>query len=338
MAFDWEHFLNSRNIHYVTSGSNVARGHIAVKCPFCGSDDPSEHMGISLKGKGWGCLRNQDHRGKAPTRLIQALLGCSWEQAAAIAGATTSLPEDFMSTVRDLVAPKGEVVRTGKLKIPEQFKSFKDYEAKPSARPYVRYLREERGFYEEEIGRLTRDYGVYYCTQGWFRHRVVFTIREMGELVSFTGRSIHKEEPQRYRTLPVDTGEDQKTDLPAALGPLPDYLLWHDMLAKSDADTLCLCEGPFDALKVAVLGEGMGVDATCFFTATPSQRQIALLHELAPRYKRRFLLLDRGTLATSLRLAGELRVLGIVPKEIPSTIKDPGDIGTRPMLRRILRS
>src|SRR6185503_11264139 len=39
---DWEHTLSQHGVPYATRGPNVARGAIAVKCPFCGPADPSE--------------------------------------------------------------------------------------------------------------------------------------------------------------------------------------------------------------------------------------------------------------------------------------------------------
>src|SRR5437773_2381680 len=81
---NWEKLLSNNGIEYVTSGSNTKRGEISVKCPFCGDDDPSEHMGISLTKDVWGCHRNAQHRGKNLRRLISALLGCSSSQAAII--------------------------------------------------------------------------------------------------------------------------------------------------------------------------------------------------------------------------------------------------------------
>jgi len=335
MAFDWQHFLDSRGIPYVTKGKNVARNSVAVRCPFCGNEDPSQHMNINLAGKGWGCFRNDEHRGKSIARLVQALLGCSWELAHSIAGTTTSLPDDFYGTVMGLVTPKPQ--EQGKprvLELPKEFRRFD--EPRPSAKPFLRYLEDERGFFPDEIATLTKRYGVYYATSGWFRYRVLFTVRENGALVSWTGRSISTTTLERYKTLPVDSEETKDSGLPTAIGPLPDYLLWFDRLMKADADTICLCEGPFDALKVSVLGRSLGIVATCFFTAAPTARQVSLLHEVLPRYKHRFLLLDRGTLAKSLRIAGDLSVLNVIPTEMPAGVKDPGDFHSKAQVRALL--
>src|SRR5882672_6159665 len=78
---DWVALLTDHDITFVDRGPNTKRGEISIQCPFCGDDDPSQHLGISLSTENWGCLRSAQHRGHAPHTLIQALLGCSFAQA-----------------------------------------------------------------------------------------------------------------------------------------------------------------------------------------------------------------------------------------------------------------
>src|SRR6516162_5304184 len=105
--FSWEHFLDSRGIPYQTSGRNVARGNIVLHCPFCGSADESFHMEISVTGKGWRCFRRPgEHKGRNPTRLVQAILGCSFHNAALITGQSVYLPGDFMERVKAQLTPE----------------------------------------------------------------------------------------------------------------------------------------------------------------------------------------------------------------------------------------
>jgi len=331
--FDWPAFLDSRGIFYATSGPNVATGHIAVHCPFCGPADPSQHMSISLKGRGWKCWRNAEHRGKGAARLIQHLAGVSYQTAHEIAGTSVSLPGDFMSTVMGHVSPK-KIVKPKRLTLPDEFKRI---DGKRSGRAIFRYLTEDRGFTESQVLRLSKDYGLRYAMTGPQRYRVVFPVWFEGQLVSWTGRTIGDAIP-RYKTLGLPSEDYEGEYGRFAMGALPDYLLFYDMLKERPGDAICLCEGPFDALKVCVLGERDKIDATCFFTAKPSARQIELLHELLPRYPkgRRFLVLDRGTLSTSLKLAAELSSLGVIPKEIPKGHKDPGDLSHRKQLLRLI--
>jgi hypothetical protein len=125
----------------------------------------------------------------------------------------------------------------------------------------------------------------------------------------------------------------RRAGLEPAIGPPEDYLLWYDRLRKADADTLYIVEGPFDAWKVAVLGRRHGIVATCLFTSKISQSQIDYLHELLPRFKHRYILLDQGTLPTVIKAVGELSSLGVKSKYLPPNVDDPGELDERTLLR-----
>jgi hypothetical protein len=307
MSFDWIEFLERYGVEYTTSGPNVARGHVSIKCIYC-RDDPSMHLTIALSGAGWRCYRNHDHRGKSPLRLIQALARCDYDQAQKIAYGTTYIPTGFLERVR---APAIEK-RIVDLKMPEEFYVIKDL---PSAKPYISYL-VNRGFERSRILKFTDLYGMRYCTHGSFQGRIVFPVESQKKLMSWTGRAISRHATQRYRALDVETSGV----------PISDFLLWYDDLLRGDASSIYLCEGPFDALKVRELGRGKGIISTCFFTRQPSIKQIDLLHEILPRYRNRFLLLDRDAISTSIRVMQQLSQLGVVIKKLPDGVKDPGEL------------
>lgn len=312
--FDWQGFLDSNSIPYRTSGANVSRGHVSVHCPFCGVDDPSEHMSINLDGRGWSCWRNKAHAGIKPTRLVAALLDITPASAARLVGDSVFIPDDFIGTVRSKLAGNAGVADVD-LRLPKEFKPIGD---KPSARYFRRYLR-GRGFTNKRIDLMTRRYGIYYCTRGRFKGRIVFTVVRDKKLQTWTARSIYAAAEQRYMTLSVN---DEDTP---ARSSINDNILWYDWL-KRGGETLVLCEGPFDALKVSVLGRKYGFKATCCFTAAPSEQQIELLYDVAPGFNRRLLLLDRGTLATSIRVSTALAAMKIQTILLPRHIKDPGDL------------
>jgi hypothetical protein len=326
MAFNWVQFLDSHHIHYATSGPNVSRGHVAVKCPFCGSQDPSQHMSINLKHGGWNCWRNDNHSGKSPVYLVQALIACSRERAQAIVGEGVFLPDDFLGAVRGLIAPQQAPVQR-QVTLPEEFKSFGT--RKPSSRRYEQYLL-GRGFTPRDIDRMTRRYGLRYATVGKFKGRIIFPVKFEGKLMTYTGRTIYPDVELRYKTLSYDP---ELEEVPA-VGPISDYLLFYDKLManKADADTLVFCEGPFDALKVNVLGRPHGIAATCFFTASPSQAQIDLAGDLVSVFKYRYLMLDRGTLATALRTQIDMSTLVHRVLTLPDRIKDPGLLDEQSLL------
>lgn len=326
MAFDWVRFLDANHIHYAISGPNVSRGHIATHCPLCGSQDPSQHMSINLKHGGWNCWRNDNHSGKSPVYLVQALLGCSRERAQGIVGEAVFLPDDFLGTVRGLVAPQQTTIRKP-IKLPAEFKPF---DGRPSSRRFVEYLR-GREFTPSQIERMTMRYGLHYATQGKFKGRVIFPVTFEGKLMTYTGRTIYPDIELRYKTLSYDP---ELEEIPA-VGPISDYLLFYDQLIenRADCDVLIFCEGPFDALKVNVIGRRHGIAATCFFTASPSQSQIDMAGDLLSIYRRRYLMLDRNTLAVALRTQIDMSTLIHRVLTLPKHVKDPGLLDEQSLLK-----
>jgi hypothetical protein len=330
---DWVQFFQQNNIPYVTSGPNVARGNVCTSCPYCGVEDTGQHMSINLAGKGFRCWRQPQHSGKNPAKLIQALLSCSWEQACSLSGQQTTLPNDFLNKLKlSLAGSQTEVLSKQPLQLPAEFKRFK---AVPSCRPYINYLT-NRNFSASDILN-TLEYGVYYASQGSYKGRILFTIVQDLELVGWTGRTIYPNEQVRYKTLSHDIEKAKERDEIPALNPISHYLLFYDRLVHTDADTIVLCEGPFDAWKVNVLGESLGVVATCFFTSTLSKQQLNLLHEVLPKFKNRILLLDQKTFTKSARMKQDLVALDVSVKHLPKEIDDPGEIKNQKQLKECLQ-
>jgi hypothetical protein len=325
--FDWRAFLSSNRIAYVSSGPNVSKGSVAIHCPYCGSADPSEHLVIRLNGKGWFCWRNKLHRGGSPVRLVATLLGCSFEQAAKLTGYTQYLPpSDFLGAVKALLYPKDAKEDQRVLEFPEEFHPLRV----GSGRLYWNYLFNERGFDNDDIAAMTREYDIHYCMRGAYSRRIIFLVYNLGKLVGWTGRSVDRTAFIRYRTLSQEKEKAEKEGYEPAIGPINDYLLWYDdLIEESENDpslTLMLCEGPMDGLKVNILGRKHGIRATCLFTSSPTPSQMELLYELVPRFKRSFLFLDRGMQHQAMRLQAELRALAVEVAEPPG--KDPGDLRT----------
>lgn len=315
--FDWLNFLDSYHIKYVTKGANVAKGNVSVHCPMCGSDDPSEHMTINLDGKGWRCYRNDAHRGKRPARLVQQLLGIPLHQAMSIVGQSVFIPEDFIGAVMAKLRPTAKAALP-EVKQPKDFKPLTD--KNHSARMFVNYML-DRGFTRGEINRMHQYHGLCYAIAGEQRGRIIFPVEYGGKLQSWTGRTVYPDVELRYKSLSPDP---EQSDNPAT-GPISDFLLWYDQLLDG-GDVLVLNEGPFDALKVRTLGRSHRIYATCCFTATPSESQIEMLHDVAPLFKRRVLLLDRGTLAATLKVSTALGSLRFEALSLPRRLKDPGEL------------
>jgi hypothetical protein len=318
MAFDWIRFLDANRIEYATKGRNISSGNLVLHCPFCAHTDEGMHLSVSINNRGWRCFRQPDlHRGKSAARLVAALTGCSLAQAVHICGEQISIPDDFMGRLTELLSP-AESVERKPTRMPGELKVFSN---RSSCKPYIRYLR-SRGF--DGLPRFTRLFDVRYATKGFFHHRVVIPIRYQGRLVSLTGRVIHADAMIRYLTLPSNPEKVERWGIDPAQGPITDYLLFYDECLRADADTIFIVEGPMDAWKLWQLGLDQGMVAVAVFTSTASPAQIDKLHSLLPRFKNRYLLLDRNTLAISMRLQSQLHGLDVVNLTLPANIKDPG--------------
>jgi len=301
----WLDIFRLYHVDFAEGGRNVSKGHVAVHCPFCGTADESHHMSVSLRHGGWRCWRNAAHKGRDPARLLAALIRCSPAQAQQILGPDfVVLPDDYLASIRGKLFPK--VIEPPP--VYEMPTEFRPLVREPRARRFIDYLR-ERGFVESvDVLGL---YGLRYCTIGPWEDRIIFPVYRKGKLAAWTGRSIRSDANLRYKTE----------------GPIGDHLLWQDQLQRqTKANTIVLCEGPFDALKVRYLGRGLGITATCWFTAMPNRTQADRLHELLGAFPRRFLILDRGAEAKAIKLAGELRELSVRRLVLPRAYKDPGEL------------
>jgi hypothetical protein len=329
MPFDWTQFFARHRIEVKTSGSNVSKNNVAIHCPFCGSRDHSQHMSVNLDNRGWRCFLNpRQHKGKNPARLVQELLHISAGEANRIVGNKTFVPDDFASRVkRMLVKEEAESIVRKSLLVPEEFKKFRGLS---SSRAYENSLVYERGFNRDDIPAIADRYDLRYCVRGRFAGRIIFLIYQDEKLTSWTGRSISERTNLRYMALSPDEDKEKQAQglqWQEAHAPISHHLLWFDDLMHSKAHTLVLCEGPFDALKINVLGRRMGIVATCFFTAQPTDPQIELLHQVVPRFERTILLLDAKTFLTTLRVTRELSSLGVERGGLPQgfRLKDPGE-------------
>jgi hypothetical protein len=229
--------------------------------------------------------------------------------------------------VEALLIPQASPSYAGKgLKMPKEFLPIKDT---VSAKHFRAYLRERRYSYEQ-IDRMTKEYGIRYCKRGPFSGRIIFPIFYEGKLVTWTGRTIFISETLRYKTLTVDADRANVLGLEPAAGNISEFLLWYDDLMGDDCEAIYIVEGPFDALRIRSLGRKLGITATCFFTSAPSKTQTELFYDLLPKYKKRYLLLDEGTIAKSMRIEAGLgdwvMGQGIDIVYLPPGIKDPGEL------------
>lgn len=329
MLFDWPNFLQTNNVHFATSGPNCSKGNLVTHCPWCGNNDEGQHLVVNLSGKGFKCWRDRSHAGKNPAKLIQALLNCSWEQANSIAGQSKSLPNDFMNKVKQSLSKQEIVVKPNNLKLSKEFKMFSKL---PSCKIYLDYI-VSRGFTIKDA----EEYNILYASQGRYKGRIIFPIMFEGKLVGWTGRTVYLSQNARYKTLTNDADKAKDNDETPAPAPISDFLLFYDQLVKTDASTIVLCEGPFDAWKINILGKYLGVCATCFFTSSVSKQQVNLLHGLLPKFQNKLLLLDQNTFSKATRIGKDLLALDVVVKKLPGSISDPGEIKSVNELKQCLQ-
>ena len=331
--FDWVTFLDERRIEYVTTGPNVAKGNVNIRCPYC-VDDPSHHMGISLREKGWACWRNKSHRSKNEARLVAILLSISIEEAQRIVfGGRTISSTGIHDLVQTRLNSKPEILsgesRGRWLQLPDNFKSFGEL---PSSRLYYQYMK-KRCYSHYEVQEISDFYDVRYCNTGPFKGRVIFPIYQDGELVTWTGRSVYRYAKIRYKTLSVDFEKAEVEGTPVAVKRTSDLLLWYDLLVDTQGERLVVVEGPFDALRMNYLGWSVGVRATSLFGKNISSIQMQLLHKLVQYYPERYLVLDQEASADALRMQMELSSLQFKVKQLPSGIKDPANISYKQLLK-----
>lgn len=327
--FDWLEFLKHNNIEYITAGgAGTAKGNVYVVCPFCARQhDEHMRMGISILGKGWGCWRNEDHRGARPHKLVQALLGCSYEEAQRIVGDVAGLPGIADATFGDAIAMmlspgRAPAAKRGALEWPAEIRPL----AGAGAAPFAAYI-QARGYSKIEAGEICDLYSLRYARHGVFRFRVCFPISLGGKLTGWTGRSILPDQDLRYLALTTDAEKAKKWRTPLALRSVYHSIWNYDDIARdANAHTLVLCEGPFDALRLDYYGRMFGLRAGCLFGKSISEPQIVLLENLAPRFKQRLLMLDDNSLFQSFGSSLRLAYLDFKVQALPEYAKEPENV------------
>lgn len=320
--FDWVAFLRRHRIPYVTDGPNCSRDHVNIKCVFCGQSDHSEHLGISLKGKGWHCWRNAAHKGRSNAKLVQAILKCSYEEAVQITGGEKPLPGQ--TSVADqlrgmLRSPHNSVAAPERIALPASFKRL--LEPDRFGEQFWGYLR-ERGYRDQHIRWLAENYDLRYTVRGNFAYRLIIPITDrQGRLKSWTGRSINPKEKKRYDTVRVWRPDLKAPEQPYGLLPSNSLLLGLPLLWNCpNPKVLIICEGPFDAFRVSVTGHALGVYGTCLFGLNFTPAQQALVSDLAVRFPKRRLIIDPGEALQALRIASKSS--GLVSIRMPGDAKD----------------
>lgn len=324
-AIDWRRLLTEQRIPFAESGANVKRGEIAIQCPFCGSADPSKHMGLSLETGWWSCWRNRAaHSGKSPLRLIMRLLGVPYGRARELAGLGADYvdPEGFDAVAARLMGRNKDIrpeqMERRFLTLDREFLPITDG---VRTRRFWNYLYAERGFKGSsaagrDVDLLCQLYDLRAGTRGAWQDRLVIPYYLDGKLVTWTGRAI-SQAVVRYKDLDLQT---------SVLAP-KDTLYNHDCI-QGGGKALVIVEGPIDALKVDFYGQPYGVRAVGLSTNSLKAAQVYLLQVAADKFERVIVMMDNATklgLIDSMRMKSELFFLSNVSIEpVPFDAKDAG--------------
>lgn len=307
---DVKRLLTEHDIFWTDKGHNVAKGNINIKCPWCGSDDKSEHMGINLITNKYGCWRNERHRGSNIARLLAAL--------------NIYIHEDKNSVIQQLANgtyfENIKQVETKEIKVythelPIEFSTIDD--SSIFSRAYINYLK-KRGF--TNIKKLVKDYNLCYSMMAdkW-SSRLIIPIY-VNDWVTWTGRAIGNN-TLRY----LSPASSEATNI-------KETIFNFNELKESEGDILIITEGPFDALKVDMYNKPR-VRATCIFGLAVTQEQINLLKTICYNFNSVFIGLDQGTLPQALTLRDSLWNFNPLILQMPA--KDFGDMNQDEILQLI---
>jgi hypothetical protein len=255
----FEAILAARGVGYRQGG----RFEILVRCPMCGASDPSEHLSVSTRGRGWRCLRNPaQHKGSAYARLLSLLLGCSIESARDMLGeqgpATLPDQDEFAGQWRkQLGLEKVADERPKSLSFPRAFRKLTP--DAPRSAQFWNYLI-ERGYTEAQAEWVADAYRLHFAISGRYAYRVIIPVfSRLNQLMTWTGRTMAPRvdsDTIRYLTLSSENSVAPTGELLLGL-----QLLWRAQKARC----LVVCEGPFDAIAISVLGHEAGIWGTCIF-------------------------------------------------------------------------
>lgn len=311
MAFDWLQFLNEYKVDYVERGANVARGHVNIRCPFCGDDDPSQHLGLELSSGRWGCFRDRRHRGAKPSYLIARLLGVSQAKAKQIAGEIEQWGGSV--TIEDLRAAHAGLdddSAPADAEPIELLPEFRKIESTGVRKKFYKYLTARRGFNEgKEVDGVIDRYDLRCCLTGSFSQRIILPIYQFGKLRGWTGRAIGKAEI-RYRSHPPGNG-------------LAD-VVYNEPNCKG-GDVLIVVEGPFDAINID-WHTSDEIGCVAMLSTARTLGRIATLYTIAQRYNRVVVMFDKGAARHAYDVAECLQTFGAVVREVSGDASDPGDM------------
>jgi hypothetical protein len=255
---------------------------------------------------------------------VQALLRCGQQEAIRVVNGGRTLPQDvdLAALFRARVAGDPPLAKPTELEFPPELRRLG---TSSLARPFWDYLA-ARGYSRPQAEQLVVTYDLHYATHGRFAYRVVIPVYDrFRRVLTWTGRTILPDEELRYLTLSAKLALCATKD---TLLSLP--LLW----SCNNPRALLICEGPFDAMWITMLGRTFGVYGTCLFGLTLSPPQMLELEALRARFRYRALLLDSAAGHQAFKLAHSGLELGLI--RLPAEVKDPATLNPQDVINLCL--
>lgn len=214
MAIRWRSLFDAIGVRWIDRGHNTSRGHINIQCPWCGTADPSYHLGIEEASGAYYCLRSQPpHAGRSVPFLLMKLGVPPYQIDALLGEFSDDRPPPRTPHHRETTSW-------------ERFTSAADH---PAALTYLK----SRGLDPPAV--IARRYDMRFITTGGVNAwRILLPLHLHFEIVGWTGRAIGKQTPRYWTNDPSDG---------AALY-IPAY-------PTKDTTTIIVVEGPFDAVAIA---------------------------------------------------------------------------------------
>jgi len=292
--------LESMGIPFIEEGKNVKRGNVCIHCPYCGSLDPSFHLGINIKNGRWSCWRNASHRGKDLAGLISKVCHIPYKTAHGIVWSGLRDRKGFKEQLQDILDKMTQEEKPKPIPWPKQFVPIMEKDR------FWEYMR-TRGYNTKALRWVLKNYPIYKANTGNYKDRVIFPIYDLsGNLTGWVGRAI---------------GASKRRYMMEKWGNYG--VLFRNRIAYGGR-ALVICEGPFDSLRVDYLGRNLGIHSTALFSTNIKPSLIRALRLLSNRYDTMVVLLDKGEETNSIKVA-----LEVGAKVIPlRTVKDPALLGS----------
>lgn len=323
--------LERLHIPYVEKGSNVKRGNVNIRCPFC-TDDPSHHMGIWQDRGSYSCWRDKAHRGGNFAKLVAAAAGITYERARSICSeyfgtwAQEGSFEKAVKSLSDQSETNPEPVKPVRRSLSKWMRGLLPLSPDdPLARRHRAYL-SSRGF---DPARLARRYSLMYAVGGEWRDRIIIPYFLGGKMVTWSARSIHQSHEIRYKALADDR----------SIFTTKQVLYNFDRAVKREG-TLFVVEGPFDTMKFDYWASGANrvPGVVGLSSVALEDEQLVQLIELSQRYQRVVLLMDPEEEGKAMAMQAEIgRKAEIFDWSIASGFEDPGAFDQRVTLRVVER-